>query len=125
MKKKADKKAAAIANLLESVGKAGGPMEAAKVVDDRAYRRGVRDGKRAQKARDLPVTLIVSGAAAVLAQIPHLVLFLSRRKKEKEAREREEQARQNARLEQIRRELAGRMGKPGTPPEGVRGRTEK
>lgn len=105
-----DKKAVAVAKLLEDVGKAGGPLEAAKVVDDRAYRRGVKDGKRAQRAKDLPVTLIVSGAAAVLAQLPHLILFLSRKKKEKDAREREEQARQNARLEEIRRELAGKLG---------------
>ena len=66
-KNKPDKKAAALAKLLDNVGKAGGPIEAAKVVDDRAYRRGVKDGKRAQKAKDLPVTLIASGAAAFQA----------------------------------------------------------
>ena len=109
-KNKPDKKAAALAKRREDVGRAGGPMEAAKVVDDRAYRRGVKDGKRAQKAKDLPVTLIASGAAAVLSQIPHLILFLNRRKREKEAREREEKARQDARLEEIRRELAGKLG---------------
>ena len=111
MRKKPDKKAAAIARLIENVADAGGPMEAAKVVDDRAYRRGVRDGKRVQRSKDVPVMLIASGAAAVLAQIPHLLLFLSRRKKEKEAREREEAARQNARLEEIRSGLEERLKK--------------
>ena len=106
-RKKADKKAAAIARLIENVADAGGPMEAAKVVDDRAYRRGVRDGKHAQRTADLPVILVTSGAAALLSQIPHLLFFLSRKKKEKDLREKEEAER----LEAIRRELAGRLGR--------------
>ena len=108
-KKKPDKKAVAIAKLLENVADAGGPMEAAKVVDDRAYRRGVKDGKRAQRAKDLPVTLIVGGAAALLAQIPHVLLFLRRRKAEKEAKAREEAER----LESARRDLEERLRKEG------------
>ena len=108
-KKKPDKKAIAIAKLIENVADAGGPMEAAKVVDDRAYRRGVKDGKRAQRAEDLPVTLIVSGAAALLAQIPHVLLFLRRRKAEKEAKAREEAER----LESARRDLEEKLRKEG------------
>ncbi len=107
MKKKKDKKAAAIARLIENVADAGGPLEAAKVVDDRAYRRGVRDGKRAQKSADLPVILVSSGLAALLSQVPHLLVYISRRKAEREA-ERKAEA---EKLEVIRRELSEKLKK--------------
>ena len=104
-KKKTDKKAVAVARFIENVAEAGGALEAAKAVDDHAYRRGVKDGKRIQKAKDLPVLLIASGVAALLGQAPHLLLFLMRKGEEKKARERAEAAR----IEEIRTELAKRM----------------
>lgn len=106
-KKKPDKKAVAIAKLIENVADAGGPMEAAKVVDDRAYRRGVKDGKRAQRSKDLPVVLAASGAAALLAQLPHLFLYLRRKREEKAQKARQEAAR----LEEIRSGLEEKLRK--------------
>ena len=100
-KNKPDKKTVAIAKLIENVADAGGPMEAVKVVDDRAYRKGVRDGKRMQRSADVPVILAASGTAALLSQVPHLLLHLSRKKDEKTAREQAEAEK----LEAIRREL--------------------
>ena len=107
MRKKPDKKAKAIARLVQNVADAGGPMKLAETVDDHAYRRGVRDGKRAQRSFDLPVILTAAGIGALLGQIPHLLLFVSRMGAEKKERER----REAERLESIRRELETRFSR--------------
>ena len=109
-----DKKAMALAKLIENVADAGGPLEAVKVVDDRAYRRGVKDGKRAQRTADLPFLLAVSGIAVLAGQIPHLLLFLHRKSEEKKARERKELAE----IERIRLELEKNMKQTGRTASG-------
>ena len=101
MRKKPDRKAKAIARLVQNVADAGGPMKLAETVDDHAYRRGVRDGKRAQRSSDLPVLFAAAGIGALLGQIPHLLLFAARKSEEKKEKER----REAERLESIRREL--------------------
>ena len=105
--KKTDKKAVAVARFIENVAEAGGALEAAKAVDDHAYRRGMKDGKRLQRSKDLPVILAASALGALIGQAPHLLLFLYRRGEEKKAREREEAAR----IEDIRAELERKLKK--------------
>ena len=67
MRKKPDRKAKAIARLVQNVADAGGPMKLAETVDDRAYRRGVRDGKRAQRSSDL-LTFIALMSSCTLSR---------------------------------------------------------
>ncbi len=98
-----------LVELVRSVADVGGPAEIAKAVDDRAYRRGVKDGKRAQKSADLPVLLAVSGIAVLIGQVPHLLLWLHRRSEEKKAQEKKDRAK----IEKIRAELETRLHAEG------------
>ena len=105
MRKKPDRKARAIARFVQNVADAGGPLKLASAVDDHAYRLGVRDGRRMQRNADLPVVLAAAGVSALLSQIPHIALFLRRKRDEKR-----EKARLEAeKIESIRRELEVRL----------------
>ncbi len=101
MADKTDGKLQTLVELVKSVADVGGPAEIAKAVDDRAYHRGVKDGKRAQKTADLPVLLAVSGISVLIGQVPHLLLWLHRRSEEKKAQEKKD----SAKIEKIRAEL--------------------
>ena len=94
---------------VKNVAEAGGPMKVAEAVDDRAYHRGVKDGKRIQKSKDVPKIAAAAAAAALLSQVPHLLALLSKNKAKKEKKKREE----DARIEVIRAELERRMKENG------------
>ena len=72
---------------------------------ERGYRQGVRDGKRLQRSSDRTMTLILSSAAALAAQIPYLVLLLRKRKEARDAEKAAERAKEAETVEEIRRSL--------------------
>ena len=81
----------------------------AKVFDaakERSYREGVRDGKKEQRRRDLPVIAGAVLASAAIAQVPYLILALVRRKQAKEEEARRAAEKERTLLENVRAMLS-------------------
>ncbi|MBO6053852.1 MAG: hypothetical protein J6Q17_08945, partial [Clostridia bacterium] len=69
---------------------------------ERSYRNGVRDGRREQKKRDLPVIAGAILASAAIAQVPYLVLALVRWKQAKEEAARRAAEKERTLVEHVR-----------------------
>ncbi len=111
--KKAVKAAGPILSAVKNVSSAaenvsGKVLEAAK---ENGYRAGIRDGKREQRRRDLPLIAGAVLASAAIAQVPYLILALTRRKQARDEAARRAAEKERTLVERVRDVLRRDIGR--------------